>query len=174
MRDLIGVRHVVWYTMTPFASWVPAANSVLLDASARWSNLRIADWATVSETTPGALYGRGPHLRGPGAQAFADLLFTTLRHLNSGTPVLESFDGSQPSIESSAAVSDAPIAMATAPAGARVWFATPDGQVVPRRGTPSYGSLASPPRASIVGMSCDAVGAGLLAGRFGWRRVRVW
>ena len=73
--------------------------------------------------------------------------------------MVESFDGSRQSIESSAAVSEAPIAMAAAP-GWRVWFATPDGRVVPRRGTPSFGSLRSRPRASIVGMSATPSGKG--------------
>ncbi|HEY5011980.1 MAG TPA: hypothetical protein VIK61_04645, partial [Acidimicrobiia bacterium] len=110
MRALAGARHVVWYTMTPFASWVPEANAVLHAASARWSNLRLADWAGVSEATAGALYGAGPHLRAPGAQAFADLFFTTLASLDGGTPVVESFDGSRPRFQSSAAVSEAPAA----------------------------------------------------------------
>ena len=114
MRNLTGVRHVIWYTMTPFASWVPAANEVLRAAPARWSNLRLADWAGVSEATSGALYGRGPHLRASGAQAFADLLFATLVRLNGGTPVVESFDGSRSSVESTTTVNEAPIAMAVA------------------------------------------------------------
>ncbi len=160
MRGLTGVPHVVWYTMTPFAAWVPGANAVLRDASARWSNLRLADWATVSEATPGALIGAGPHLFAPGAQAFANLLFSTLRQLDGGIPVVETFNGSQPSVASSAAVDEAPTAMAAAPTGDRSWFATPDGQVVPARGTPSYGSLRSPPRAPIVGMSATASGRG--------------
>jgi lysophospholipase L1-like esterase len=160
MRNLAGVRHVVWYTMTPFASWVPAANAVLHAASARWSNLRIADWATVSEATPGALYGVGPHLRPPGAQAWADLLFATLDSLDGGTPVIESFDGSQPRVDASAALNESPSTMAASRSSARVWFATPDGRVEPGRGTPSYGSLASPPRAPIVGMSATSSGQG--------------
>ena len=160
MRDLAGVRHVVWYTLTPFASWVPAANAVLQAASARWSNLRLADWASVSEATSGALYGTGPHLRAPGAQAFADLFFRTIASLDGGIPVVESFDGSRPRVQSSAAVTDAPAAMAASPGGARVWFATSDGRVDPGRATPSYGSLRSPPRAPIVGMSATPSGRG--------------
>jgi lysophospholipase L1-like esterase len=160
MRELAGVPHVVWYTMTPFASWVPGANAVLRAASARWSNLRLADWATVSEETSGALYGVGPHLRPPGAQAWADLFFATLASLGGGTPVVESFDGSSPRVTSGAAVREAPLAMAAAPRGSRFWFATPNGQVEPGRGTPSYGSLRSPPRAAIVGMSATPSGLG--------------
>jgi lysophospholipase L1-like esterase len=75
MHDLAGVRHVVWFTMSPFASWVPDANAVLQSASHRWANLELADWATVAETTPGALSGGGPHLQPAGAQAFADLMY---------------------------------------------------------------------------------------------------
>jgi lysophospholipase L1-like esterase len=160
MRNLVGVRHVVWYSMTPFASWVPAANAVLRAATARWSNLRIADWATVSEATPGALYGVGPHLRAPGAQAWADVLFATLAALVGGTPVTETFDGSPPRVDASANVNESPSAVAVSRSGARAWFATPDGQVEPGRDTPSYGSLRSPPRAPIVGMSATASGAG--------------
>jgi lysophospholipase L1-like esterase len=160
MRDLTGVRHVVWYTMTPFASWVPSANAVLRAASARWSNLRLADWASVSEATSGALYGAGPHLRAPGAQAWANLLFTTIHLLNGGSPVVEVFDGSAPRVAQSAPVSDAPVAMAAASLGARVWFTTANGDVEPARGTPAYGSLRSPPRAAIVGMSATPSGLG--------------
>ena len=160
MRALAGVRDVVWYTMTPFAAWVPAANAVLRAATARWSNLRLADWASVSEATPGALYGTGPHLRAPGAQAFADLFFSTLASLGGGTPVVESFDGSRPRVDSSAAVSDTPVSMAAAPGGSRVWFVTPAGQVEPGRGTPTYGSLRTPPRAPIVGMTATPSGRG--------------
>jgi lysophospholipase L1-like esterase len=160
MRNLAGVRHVVWYTMTPFASWVPAANAVLRAASARWPNLHIADWATVSEATPGALYGVGPHLRSPGAHAWADLLFASLAALDGGTPVIETFDGSPPRVDASATLNESPSTMAASRSGARTWFATPDGQVEPGRGTPSYGSLSSPPRAPIVGMSATASGQG--------------
>ena len=73
MRELAGVDHVVWYTMTPFASWVPAANAVLQDAADRWPNMELADWATVAERTPGALAGPGPHLQPAGGEAFAAL-----------------------------------------------------------------------------------------------------
>ncbi len=160
MRNLVGVRHVVWYTMSPFASWVPAANAVLRNATARWPNLRLADWATASEHTSGAFYGGGPHLRGPGAQAWADLLFATLATLDGGTPVVQSFDGSRSSVSSGAAVNVAPSAMAAARSGGRFWFVTPDGQVQPGRGTPTYGSLLAPPRAPIVGMSATPSGLG--------------
>jgi hypothetical protein len=160
MRNLTGVRHVIWYTMSPFASWVPAANAVLQNATARWPNLRLADWATVSEHTSGAFYGVGPHLRPPGAQAWADVLFATLATLDAGAPVVESFDGSRSSVSSGATVSVAPSAMAAARSGGRFWFATPDGRVQPGRGTPSYGSLLAPPRAPIVGMSATPSGLG--------------
>ena len=158
--NLAGVRHVIWYTMSPFASWVPAANAVLQNATARWPNLRLTDWATVSEHTSGAFYGVGPHLRPPGAQAWADVLFATLATLDGGTPVVESFGGSRSSVSLGTAVSVAPSAMAAARTGGRFWFATPDGHVQPGRGTPSYGSLVSPPRAPIVGMSATPSGLG--------------
>ena len=160
MRELAGVRHVVWYTMTPFASWVPAANAELRSALGRWPNLELADWSTLSEATPGALNGVGPHLRAPGAQAFADLLFATLDHLGGGTPVVESLDGSSPRTTASSAVTEAPDAMAVAPGGADLWFATPDGLVLSGRGRRFYGSLRSPPRAPIVGMCATPSGRG--------------
>jgi hypothetical protein len=75
MRELAGVQNVVWYSMSPFASWVPGANDVLRAAAARWPNLSIADWSTVAETSPGVLSGSGPHLLPDGARAFADLLY---------------------------------------------------------------------------------------------------
>jgi hypothetical protein len=160
MQQLVGVRDVVWYTMTPFASWVPAANAELRSAAGRWKNLQLADWSTVSTRTPGALVGAGPHLRAPGAQMFADLLFATLDHFGGGTPVVESFGGRRPNIVTGTSSSEAPRAMATALNGADLWFATPGGHVQPRRGTRSYGSLRSRPRAPIVAMSSTPSGKG--------------
>ena len=81
IRDLTGVDHVVWYTMTPFASWVPAANTVLQQAADRWPNLELADWATVADATPDALAGSGPHLQPAGGEAFATLLFRELEQV---------------------------------------------------------------------------------------------
>src|SRR5437588_291292 len=83
-------------------------------AATRWANLRLADWATVSEATSDALYGVGPHLRPPGAAAWGDLLFTTLAALDGGRPVVESFDVSAPLVRVGAVVSDEPSAMAAA------------------------------------------------------------
>jgi hypothetical protein len=160
MRELVGVRHVVWYTMTPFASWVPAANAQLVAAAARWPNLRLADWATVSETTAGGLLGRGPHLRPAGAQAFANLLFSTLRGVEGGTPIVESFGTTRATVAAGAWVDDAPVAATSALRGARVWFATAGGRVLPAPGTPLYGSLGGPPAAPVVGMSATPSGRG--------------
>jgi lysophospholipase L1-like esterase len=75
MHELVGVRHVVWFNLSPFASWVPVANEVLQSATQRFANLVLADWATIAESTPGALWGSGPHLQEPGAQAFAALVY---------------------------------------------------------------------------------------------------
>ncbi|HEX4493879.1 MAG TPA: hypothetical protein VH914_21940 [Acidimicrobiia bacterium] len=168
MRELVGVRHVVWYTMTPFASWVPAANAQLVAAAQRWPNLRLANWSTVSEGTPGGLLGRGPHLRPAGARAFADLLFDTLREFDGGTPVVESFGTPRPAISASAWVDDAPVAGASALHGTRIWFATPEGRVIAAPGTPWFGSVAGSPAAPVVGIAATPSGRGYwLAGADG-------
>jgi hypothetical protein len=88
MRELAGVRHVVWYTMSSFASWVPAANAELRAASERWANLVLADWATASEASPDLLSGSGPHLLEAGGTAFADLLFNVIDHFRAPAPVV--------------------------------------------------------------------------------------
>jgi hypothetical protein len=88
MRELAGVHHVVWYTMSRFASWVPAANAELHAATGRWPNLELADWSTVAETTPDALSGSGPHLREAGATAFSDLLFGVIDRLAGPAPLV--------------------------------------------------------------------------------------
>ncbi len=160
MQQLVAVQNVLWYTMTPFASWVPAANAELRNASARWSNLQLADWSTASMQPPGALVGAGPHLRASGAQAFADLLFATLERFRGGIPLVESFGGARPNIVTGTGADEAPRAMASARGGADFWFATPGGRVQARRGTRSYGSLRSPPRAPIVAMSATPSGKG--------------
>ena len=88
MGRLVGVRHVVWYTMSPFASWVPAANAELQSALGRWPNLELADWSNVAESTPGALSGSGPHLMPSGANAFSDLLFSVIDRFDDPSPVV--------------------------------------------------------------------------------------
>jgi hypothetical protein len=88
MRELAGADHVVWYTMSRFASWVPAANAELQAATDRWPNLELADWSTVAATTPGVLSGSGPHLMPAGGDAFSDLLFSTINGFDDRTPVV--------------------------------------------------------------------------------------
>jgi lysophospholipase L1-like esterase len=159
MTELSGVRYVVWYTITPFAAWVPAANAELEAAARRWPNLRVAEWASVGEQTPGALYGAGPHLRAPGAQAFADLLYSTLDHLGSAVTVIGSFSASKPAFAAAAPDGDG-AAIAFGAARGTLWTSTRDGRVYTRNGTPAPGSLASPPSEPIVGMSATPSGHG--------------
>ena len=159
MSALVGVRHVVWFTITPFASWVPAANAELRAAVHRWPNLRLADWGSVSVQTTGTLDGAGPHLLALGAQRYADVLFATLDDLDRTVPVVGSFSGSAPTFAMGAPAREAATAIASASVGTKLWFVTPGGQVLARIGTPSFGSLASP-REPVVGIAATATGNG--------------
>jgi hypothetical protein len=126
----------------------------------RWPNLQLADWSTVSETTPGGLAGGGPHLRAAGARAFADLMFTALDRFVGQVPVVMAFGRTKPRVSASSAASTPPRMMASARGGADVWFATAEGLVRPRRGTRSYGSLTASSHAPVVGMSATPSGKG--------------
>jgi hypothetical protein len=159
MGALVGVRHVVWFTITPFASWVPAANAELQAAVHRWPNLRLADWGPASVQTTGMLYGNGPHLRALGAQRYADLFFATLDDLDRTVPVVGSFSGSAPIFAMGAPEREAATAIASASNGTELWFVTPGGRVFAPTGTPSFGSLESP-REPVVGIAATATGKG--------------
>ncbi len=159
MSELVAVDHVVWYTMSPFASWVPAANAELRAALERWPNLQLADWGAVSAQTPGALYNDGLHLRAPGAEAFAKLLFTAL-NFDTAVPVIGSFSESAPIFASGPAEREPPVGIASNADNTRLWFVTRDGRVTPRAGTPTFGSLASPPAAPVVGIAATRTGQG--------------
>lgn len=152
MRELVSVHDVIWYSMTPFASWVPAANDELRAASQRWPNLVIADWSTVSATTPGALAGAGPHLQARGAQAFADLLYSALDEIPTRVSLVESYRAplrrsSRPFTrvsESSQPIVRGPvIGLAAAAWGKRRPLVAPDGGVFSFAGTRFYGSMGA-------------------------------
>jgi len=172
MHDLAGVRHVVWFTMSPFASWVPDANAVLQSASLRWANLELADWATVAEATPDALAGDGPHLQPAGAQAFSDLMYRTIDPLASAdaaeapaTVVLSRRPLFPATAPSSSFVPDAPRASvlglnATQWQSGRTLVDT-DGGVFAFAGTHFYGSMGvTGPIGAIVSVQPTASGRG--------------
>ena len=160
MRGLTGVRHVVWYTMTPFASWVPAANAgvarrvgAVVEPPAR----RLGDG--VGGDARRALR---PRAAPPGAGR-AGLRRLVVHHAspprrwNSCGRVVRRFTAEHRIERGRERSTDCDGRRA---GWRRVWFVTPGGRVVPRPGTPSYGSLRSLPRAPVVGVSATPSGRG--------------
>lgn len=74
MGALVDVPRVIWVNLRGFATWVPAANAVIADATARWANLEVADWASIATPRPDLVAGDGIHLGASGAAAMADLV----------------------------------------------------------------------------------------------------
>lgn len=74
MQALAGVQHVIWVNLRRFASWVPAMDDQLSQATARWPNLEIADWDSRATPDTTLVYGDGLHLTAPGQAAMATLV----------------------------------------------------------------------------------------------------
>ncbi len=74
MTAIGPVARVIWVNLREFASWVPAMNQQLVLATARWPNLRIADWDSVATPNPALVYPDGLHLTPAGATAMAQLI----------------------------------------------------------------------------------------------------
>jgi hypothetical protein len=145
--------------MSPFASWVPAANAVLQTALRRWPNLRLADWSTVATATMGALYGAGPHLQAVGGQAYADLLYREINRVAPAPPApplvsLHAAPRSQPSprraVSALAAPRDVMLGVNAPVWSARRPIVVPDGGVFAFAGTRFYGSMGGSPGASAL------------------------
>ena len=74
MAAIGPVARVIWVNLREFAPWVPAMNQQLVLATARWSNLRIADWDSIATPNPALVYPDGLHLTPAGATAMAQLI----------------------------------------------------------------------------------------------------
>ena len=72
-----GVRSVVWVTCTEWTDAVPGYNTAIRATAAVYPNVTVAEWANVSQT-PGFLGPDGVHPTGPGVEAYASLIATTV------------------------------------------------------------------------------------------------
>jgi len=68
-----GVPHVVWVTLRESQAPWPEINRQIRDATARWPQLTVADWAPVAAPHP-EWFQDNAHMTGLGAAAFAAFL----------------------------------------------------------------------------------------------------
>jgi hypothetical protein len=164
MSQLTSVRNVVWLTLTPFASWVGAANGELQRATRRWPNLHLADWATVSTHVPGGLIGSGPHLTPPGQQAFADLVYRAIGQpaTTPGNVVTIRFAAGQVASVTKTKWNAWPVAFAAPRGAAPAWVAAADGRVLALGTSPHFYGPTGALRLwqPVVGMAATASGRG--------------
>jgi lysophospholipase L1-like esterase len=78
MESLQEVENVYWVNLRQFADWVPAANAQLVAAEDRWSNLSVIDWDARVTPDPALVAGDGIHLTTAGADAYAELIGSTV------------------------------------------------------------------------------------------------
>jgi hypothetical protein len=80
MAILGGASRVVFVNVHVDRPWQDPNNAVLANGAARYPNVVIADWATLAAQNPQWFGADGTHLaiNGPGAQALASLIASTL------------------------------------------------------------------------------------------------
>jgi hypothetical protein len=80
MAILGGASRVVFVNVHVDRPWQDPNNAVLADASTRYPNVVVADWATLAGQNPQWFGADGTHLAidGPGADALASLIASTL------------------------------------------------------------------------------------------------
>jgi len=78
MERLQDVDRVYWVNLRNFADWVPAANAEIAAAQDRWTNLRVINWDARATPDPGLVFGDGIHLTEAGANAYAELIGSTV------------------------------------------------------------------------------------------------
>jgi hypothetical protein len=80
MNVLSGASRVVFVNIHVDRPWQDPNNAVLAQGAASYPRVVIADWATLAANNPGWFGPDGTHLAidGPGAQALASLVATTL------------------------------------------------------------------------------------------------
>jgi hypothetical protein len=89
MAILGGASRVVFVNVHVDRPWQDPNNAVLASGAARYPNVVIADWATLANQNPQWFGSDGTHLAidGPGADALAGLIASTLANGVSPTPV---------------------------------------------------------------------------------------
>jgi hypothetical protein len=80
MSTLQGASRVVFVNVHVDRSWQDPNNAVLAEGAARYPNVVVADWASLAAANPQWFGSDGTHLaiNGPGADALASLITTTL------------------------------------------------------------------------------------------------
>jgi hypothetical protein len=86
MSILQGASCIVFVNIHVDRPWQDPNNQVLTSGAARYKNVYIADWLTLANQNPGWFGSDGTHLaiNGPGADAMAQLITTTLSGTLSG------------------------------------------------------------------------------------------
>jgi hypothetical protein len=86
MNILQGASRIVFVNIHVDRPWQDSNNQVLTNGAARYKNVYIADWLTLANQNPGWFGSDGTHLaiNGPGADAMAQLIATTLSSPLSG------------------------------------------------------------------------------------------
>ena len=89
MSILAGASRVVFVNVHVDRPWQDPNNAVLANGAARYPNVVVADWATLAAQNPQWFGPDGTHLAidGPGADALASLVASTLSNGSAGTPV---------------------------------------------------------------------------------------
>jgi hypothetical protein len=80
MNILQGASRIVFVNIHVDRPWQDPNNAVLAQGAATYPRVVIADWADLADSNPGWFGADGTHLAidGPGAQALASLITTTL------------------------------------------------------------------------------------------------
>lgn len=78
MRELAGVRRVVFLNLKVPRPWEATDDQVLADALAKYPNVILVDWHSLGGAHPDFFYGDGIHLRPPGAAFYAQLVKSAL------------------------------------------------------------------------------------------------
>ena len=73
MTEARGISRVIWLTIPEVRTSFVAANQVLREATSRYPNLQVADWAAIAGTA-GYTVSDGLHLRAAGATAMGALV----------------------------------------------------------------------------------------------------
>ena len=78
MKELKGVRKVVFVNVKVPRSWEQPNNDVLAEGVRRCSNAVLADWHAASANRPEFFWEDGYHIRPEGQQVYADLIAAQL------------------------------------------------------------------------------------------------
>jgi lysophospholipase L1-like esterase len=79
MRELAGVRRVVFVNVKVPRTWEQSNNAMLAEKVRQYPNTVLADWYAASVNRPDFFVADGIHLQLEGQQAYADLIAARLK-----------------------------------------------------------------------------------------------